>query len=277
MDLINPVVFINKKNFIRVDEWEPSEEDMIFKHCKGAIVIEDILSFYNVAPGNGLELFILSQKRSYNSLELRNHLCLYLNYFEKFYDTEKELLAIYYRIKYLIDYEPNYDINAFIYDIKKYILQSGIYYKASCMNNDNYNLNLTYRNKKNPGLQYTDKHGGILMMISVLMNIIIPLLTHFIYVNKISNSNNFLLQIFDILLNMYDVDIYNKLYETSISNINRSGEAHSPLWDMQDIRGNNITTHSISCVNNIILNIMPKYTFDKNWLTSLVPCYRNVA
>ena len=96
------------------------------------------------------------------------------------------------------------------------------------------------------------------------MNIIIPLLTHFIYTNKIINANGFLLEIYDILLHMYDVDIYNKLYETSISNITKSGKNHSLLWSMQDIRGNNLTTHSLSCVNNIILNIMPKYQYSQN-------------
>lgn len=97
-----------------------------------------------------------------------------------------------------------------------------------------------------PGLQYTNKHGLVLMKISVLMNIIIPLLTHFIYVNKITNANGFLLEIYDVLLHMYDVDIYNKLYETSISNITKSGKNHALLWSMQDIRGNNLTTHSLN-------------------------------
>lgn len=251
--LIKPAVFVEKPEFVPVDEWIPTEQDMIFRHCKGAI-LAPVSNFYNVQPGGPLDQFILSNKRSYNSQEMREHMVQYLNYFEKFYDYDNELLMVYYRLKYLIDYEPGYTKEAFIYDIKKYILQSGIFYKVGFMNSDNYNLNLTYRNKKNPGLQYTDKHGMILMKISVLINILIPLLTHFIFKNKIINSNNFLLEIFDILLHMYDVDIYNKLYETSISNINRNSENHSPLWDMQDIRGNNVTTHSLSCVNNIILS-----------------------
>lgn len=265
MEFRRAVQFGDKTKFVRVDNWVPTENDLIFKHCKGAIVLESISDFYGVDRGNPIEMFSLSQKRSYSAVKLREHFCHYLNYFEKFYDQDRELLAVYYKIKFLIDYEPAYNVDAFIYDLKRYILYSNIYYKVDNMNNDNYNINLTYRNKRNPGLQYTNAHGLILMKISMLSIMVIPLVTHYIYVNKISNSNNFLLGIYDILLHMHgEVDIYSKLYETATSNISKSGENHQPLWEMQDIRGNNITTHSLYCVNNIILNIIPKYTYDKN-------------
>ena len=96
------------------------------------------------------------------------------------------------------------------------------------------------------------------------MNMIIPLATHFIYVNKILNANEFLLWIFDSIISMTDVDIYNKFYETSSSNVNRSAKKHERLWNKQDIRGKDTVTHSLESVQNIILNIMPKYTYDKN-------------
>ena len=152
--LTNPIAFFDKEKFIPVDEWTPTPSDQIFRHTKGAIIIP-VSEFYGVNSGP-LDLFILSNKRSYNSQELRDHMCQYLNYFEKFYDADRELLAIYFRIKYLIDYEPNYTKEAFFYDIQRYILNSPVNYKVECMNVENYSLNLTYRNKKNPNLQYTD-------------------------------------------------------------------------------------------------------------------------
>ena len=36
------------------------------------------------------------------------------------------------------------------------------------------------------------------------------------------------------------------------------------MWAKQDVRGKDVATHSLESVNNIILNIMPKYAFDKN-------------
>ena len=96
------------------------------------------------------------------------------------------------------------------------------------------------------------------------MNMVIPLATHFMYIKKIMNADEFLLWIFNSIISMTDVDIYNKFYETSSSNVNRSSKKHERLWARQDIRGIDPVTHSLESVQNIILNIMPKYSYDKN-------------
>lgn len=100
-----------------------------------------------------------------------------------------------------------------------------------------------------------------MMKMSVLMNCMIPLLCHFMYARNITDSTNFLLEAYDILIHLYDVDIYNKLYETAISNIQRSAKRNQVIWNMQDIRGLNTSIHSLQSVQNILLNIMPKYCF----------------
>lgn len=104
----------------------------------------------------------------------------------------------------------------------------------------------------------------MLMKLSVLMNAMIPLLCHFMYARNILNTENFLLEIYDKLLGIFDADLYNKLYETSLSNISKNAKKNRELWQMQDIRGINETTHALSCVKNIILNIIPKYVFSDN-------------
>ena len=96
------------------------------------------------------------------------------------------------------------------------------------------------------------------------MNAIIPLSTHFMYVKSIQDPNSFLLEIFDYILHKYNVDMYNKLYETTVSIISKSEHDDAVLWGMQSIRGKNPTTHAIATVTNIILNIMPKYRYDQN-------------
>lgn len=249
-NLIQPFIFdeeIQKNGIPLVDDWVPKPEDEILKTIKGYIVV-DIADFYNInaEPNDPLNYFVLKNKRSYNSPKLRDHLVHYVNYFEKYFDTDHELHMIYIRLKYLIDYEPMYSKDAFIMDLKRYILNSGIFYKVGCMNRHNYQLQLSYKNKKNPVLQYNDKHAMILMWISVLMNIMIPLLTHFMYVKGIENTTDFLLEVYDILLNMFDVDIYSKLYETSITNVTKNSKSHSVLWAAQAIRSNNVTTHSLN-------------------------------
>lgn len=151
----NPIIFEEERSFVPVDEWQPSPEDEIFKTARGAIMM-DVSSFFNMDPNPQLDSFIMSTKRSYNNPKMRAHTVLYLNYFEKFYDIDHELPMIYCRLKYLIDCEPAYSKEAFLYDLKRYIMSGSISLKFGFMNRDNYSLNLTYKNIKNPNLQYSD-------------------------------------------------------------------------------------------------------------------------
>lgn len=97
------------------------------------------------------------------------------------------------------------------------------------------------------------------------MNFMIPLITHFIYARNIANSTDFILSVYDVLIDLYkDVDIYSKLYETSISNIMRTAKRNQTIWNMQDIRGINTSIHSLQSVQNVLINIMPKYRYDGN-------------
>jgi hypothetical protein len=85
------------------------------------------------------------------------------------------------------------------------------------------------------------------------------------YKRKVENITDFLLQVFDIVLHMdRGMDIFNKLYETVDSNINRSKRDDQTLWLKQHIRAKNPTIHSQDSVLNIILQIIPKYIYDKN-------------
>lgn len=156
-DLIEPMEFYGEKEpFIPVDDWQPTcPEEEIFKTVRGAIMM-DVSGCFGLDPNPQLDSFIMSTKRSYNNPDMRAHTVQYLNYFEKYYDREHELPIIYSRIKYLIDCEPAYTKEAFLYDLERYIMRNSISIKVGFMNRDNYALNLTYKNQKNPNLQYSD-------------------------------------------------------------------------------------------------------------------------
>lgn len=260
-----------KKEFIPVDQWVPSEEDRIFKTIKGALKLP-VSQYYGIVEKNeSFDTFVLSTKRCYNGENMLMHMPLYLNYFEKFYDKDHELLMVLYKIKYLIDYQKDYTKEMFFADLNRYIMSETLMIKAHLMNNDNYSLNLDskkYRNDKNPALQYSDRHAKILMWMSLIINMMIPLLTHFIYVNRINYVNQFLLEEYDYILSYIDktmgVDIYTKLYSTANSNVMKNSKDNAVLWEMQDIRSIDPTTHSIDSVNNILLNIIPKYEYNRN-------------
>ena len=163
--MINPIMIEQQQQIPLVDEWQPNPEDMVFKHTKDAIVLP-VSQFYNIPPGN-IDYYILAEKVCYNRPKVRDHIVHYLNYFVKYFDTDKELLMIYFRLKYLIDYEPTYTKQLFINDICRHILSGSLLYKVTLMNRYNYNLNLTYKNQKDPSLQYTNRHGSILMKMSL--------------------------------------------------------------------------------------------------------------
>ena len=275
-----------------IDLWIPSTpQERIFSHIRGAI-IAPIHKFYGLAdddPGNTmLDYFYVTPKRCYNSdtkikdgeisIGFRDHCTNYMNYFEKFYDEELQLLNLYALLKYLIDCKTDsYTIEMFFHDLWKYFINpNGSYqaqylnYKIDKMNIEQYNLELNYKNNKSPVLEYTDLHAKILLKISIQQNMMIPLISHFIVKKKIPSTEvkNVLLRAFDMLFqiskSIYNIDMIAKIHETTFSNVSKSTTNNSILWDMQNIRGRNSTTHSIETVENIVMQIIPKYSYDKN-------------
>ena len=274
-------IYYGKRNLPPpVDEWEIQPEDEVFKTGKGCLLLP-VSEYYGETENKSVDLFCLATKRCYNGQKMRYHMPLYLNYFTKYYDQDKELLMVYFRMKILMDYHTNeYSRELFINDIKRYVLSQSLMNKAWAMVEDNYKMDLdskNYRNDKNPCLQYSDRHAKILMWMSLLMNMTIPLATHFIFVKNIEDTNHFLLEIFGYILNLTDVDIFSKLYETSASSIDRNAKSNYKLWEMQDIRGIDTSTLSMDSLINIILNIIPKYTFSQNSISLNYSSIKNNA
>ena len=121
----------------------------------------------------------------------------------------------------MIDVETeSYTYSAFKHDLWKYFINpNGSYtaqvlnYHLDRMNMEQYNLELNYTNNKSPVLEYSDYHARIMMKVSVMQNMIIPLLTHFIEKKKMNQQNikDILLETFDLLfeavIKVYNVDL----------------------------------------------------------------------
>lgn len=274
-----------------IDLWQPQPEDKLFTHIRGAIIapIHRVFGLSDDDPSNVLiDYFYVTAKRCYNSdtkikdgklnIGFRDHCTNYLNYFEKFYDSELQLLNLCAQIKYMIDVQTeHYSLDNFRRDLWKYFINpNGSYqaqylnYQIDKMNNEQYNLELSYKNNKSPVLEYTDFHAKLMLKISVMQNMIIPLVAHFIIKKKIPSTKvkDVLLNVFDLLFQVtkmiHNIDLISKICETTFSNVIKNTNSNTILWDMQNIRGRNSTTHSIETVENIIMQIIPKYTYDKN-------------
>jgi len=273
---------VKKEPFIPVDQWDTpeypiDEADRIFKNIRGEIILplHELFGDPN-APDNQqakqLDYFAMNTKRSYNSEETREHVCRYLNYFEKYYDHDRELLMIIYKIKIAIDYIPSYSIDNFMDDVNRFIIRNkNITSKIKRFVDDNYTMKLSSNNGRTPNLQFNNNHAKVLYEISLLTNIYIPLATHFMYIHYIKSSaeiQKFMLRLFDLCVSKFederDIYIYEKLYETATSVVNKSVGTDKVLWQKNLIRGNNPTTHIKDSINDIILQILPKYNFEKN-------------
>ena len=282
----------------KVDEWYPREEDMIFKQCKNAIILP-VSEFFGIEDSKVLNSFMLTSKRCYNSDEVRLHICHYLNYFEKYYDKEHELLFYIFRMKQLIDtgYIDNvgnviktYSLDDFYKDIKTYILSDSMYNKAWRMVEDNYQLDLQYKNKSNEGLQYNNQHGKYFMEMSLFMNMLIPLMMHFAYRNKIMSTekiHEIIYTIYNWLFEVYvdfdkmakrglkPADMYAKLYETASTTMNSHYKTNKILWTISEIRGYSPTINANDSINTTIMQVMPKYTYNGNIVSYNISSVRN--
>lgn len=164
----------------------------------------------------------------------------------------------------MIDFVPAYDHNSFLRDLRVYILGESMKAKIENLVRYNYKLDLSYSNISAP-LQYTNDHAICMMEMSIMMDLVIPLATHFASKKRIGEIDEFLLDVYDIILYIFpNVDLFSKFYETGISNVSKSENKNMLLWQKQDIRGKDVVTHSRDSVDNIILNIMPKYAFNRN-------------
>ena len=105
-------------NWGYVDQWIPLPQDQLFKSIDKAIILP-VSQYYGYDHSTDLDYFIISPKRCYNKPKMREHIVKYLNYFEAFYDTEHELIAVMSQIKYLIDYRVYYTRVLFFDKIRK--------------------------------------------------------------------------------------------------------------------------------------------------------------
>lgn len=255
-----------------VDRWVPNPEDIIFRGLRGKQIMAPLAKILTNDDEDMLmfDSFILSVKKCYSSEEKVDHFTQYLNYFEKYYDPDHELLAIYARMKFMIDTDDAglYTKQQFMADIKRDILFSTFARKVKAMNEDNFIIHIKRNKKDGNVLQYSNRHLSALMEIGLFQIILIPLLTHYAYMKKIQNIDSYLMEFYEILIiDMHpDIDILTKLSETANSRIIQDMSKNSGSWDKQYIRSKNKFTYNIEIVWAIISQIIPKAIYEMNIL-----------
>lgn len=256
----------NQDRIIYVDEWVPREEDCLLKPVKAGIIMPISAFWTKNASDIYLDTFNLSPKKCYSKIPIIDHFCLYINYLEKFYDTDKYLMSVYAKIKIMIDTIPAYDADDLRRDIRNLILFSPFAEIVKRMNEDNFIIKIDPYSNRNEVLKYERKHALALMECSLFQIIIIPLLSHFIFRKGITEMDPFFVKFYhDIVVEMHpEMNLLVKLSATVELTVNRSYNKDHILWDKQFLRARNVLSHSMETVNNIIIQIMPKYIYSKN-------------
>lgn len=227
-----------------------------------------------------LDCFCLKPKKCYHLDKyngVKHHICRYLNYFEKYYDKDLELLHIYAKLKSFMDIsDGDYSEDAFIFDLQRYILSDSIKRKVLALENDCFELQLKTYPSPNMALCYEEVHVRFLMEITVLSNMMIPLIMHFCYKKKIIDVDAFTSRCFQLILNIRpDIDIHAKIQETVYTNVSRLSKNDQLLWDKNAIRGIDTVINTMYTIDNIILNVMPKYNFNNNPINMNIAAIKN--
>lgn len=258
-----------KRQFVPIYKWVAEPDDMVFKHTTGYIIAPIREALNIVDEKESIDYFCMSTKKAYNSIKedesgIRQRIVHYLNYFIKYYDTDKEILTVYAKLKYLIDCNIDvYSEEAFINDLRVYLFSGLMMQKITYLNSDNYSINIDFKAKDKRNLLYTPEHVYSMLKMSTMMLLCIPLVTHYAKRKKIPKVDKFIRDVFDMIISLFldKFDLESKLYESCSSNISRNIK-DNPIWDNQDIRGINPTTHALDSIDTIIINIMPKYSYD---------------
>lgn len=269
----------------KIDNFVNSMDDVVFLSGKEFISapISKVLNMTNLPREKQIDLdcFCLKPKKcyhldKYNGVKL--HICRYLNYFEKYYDTEKELLVLYARMKAFMDIADvsQYSEEAFLFDLQRYILSDSIKQKVYAMGNDCFELQLKTYPSQNMALCYEEPHVRFLMEITVFSNMMIPLIMHYVYRRKIIDVDGFTSMCFQLILDTRpEIDIHAKIQETVFTNVSRISKNDQILWDKNAIRGIDTIINTMYTIDNIFLNVMPKYNFNNNPINMNIATIKN--
>lgn len=257
--------------FIRVDEWKPLESDKIVRF-DGKIVVIPFDEIYQRDSASLLNKFII-KKESYS--KKLNKITHYINYFIKFYDTDMELIHSYFKLKFQIDESVNKRLKKKSFIKAIYTILFGSFStlrdKIERMVEDNYHIDVSKKDpnntKKYPeALEFTNEHAKVMMKISVSMNIMVPVVFHYI---NMHNADKELMPFYDNLFSMFGTDeginIYNKLWNSIRIKVSTNHSNNKVIWEQREIKGTSeLQQTNFLLEDKIISETFFKYSFEKN-------------
>lgn len=253
--------------------WDIPEEDRVFTYIDKTVTVK-FENYFGDERAKYLDTFYLLYKDSYiKKLDLITH---YINYFIKFYDNDNELLMNYFYMKYMIDLKESYSTisrKGFIEWLYQFLVTDSLYNKVKQMVEDNYRIDLSQdpdkKVKYSEALEFTNEHAKLLMLVSIMIKMMIPIILHYISLNKDKSEIHNLIQyykpLFYIIEEKEHVNLYGKLYTSIGVKVGLSESKNRVIWDKYEVDSSDGATYSDELLdkNSIVDNIF-KYKFDKN-------------
>ena len=197
------------------------------------------------------------------------------NYFINFYDKDKETLLSYLKIKSIIDDKTRtVKPKAFIRMVYKYFFTPTVIEKIKTMVDENYITNLKKDGDKkyDEGMEFNNDHGKILFRVSIGINLLVPLLNHYLYAT--GNDEKALYEYFVPLFDIFSepgVDMVNKLSNYILKKIHVNFEGNKCSWEQRNMLGDdNYLVHADFVFKKIVVtDVIHKFVFDQNIINLL--------
>lgn len=256
-----------KNHFIPVDEYVPEEEDRLM-YSDGKLVVIPFDEIYGREdlPSTFCKFFIMKTAWVRNL----NIITQYVNYFEKYYDTDKELIQAYLGLKVMVDNKKRYITQqTFTHNLYTYIFTDSIIEKVKQFVEDNYKHHIDddpLTNKISEDIRFTDEHTKILYAASMGIKMVIPIVFH--YLNKYKFKTNGLYQYFERMIDIFSpegVNIYYKLWKSVHDKTLSNFKSSKILWNQREVYGETLTTRIMQLFqHHIVVGNLYKYSFEKN-------------
>lgn len=260
----------------KIDSYKLNDKDKVVVRVGRDLLFKFHKHFEEV--DKNLNLFKIN-KQSYYNVDNANHICQYINIFNKFYDDDKEYLNAMINLKYQIDSKSMaYGLDVFIYDVIEYLLSDSMIKKIWKLVNDNYSIDLEASDEpiKEDAqvLQFNNSHGRQVMALSVACKLTIPLVCHYHAKRGVElaksyhargdreiSDKEYYYKIFCSYFPLFqgDCDLLNKLIATAMMQVSRTVRDDSGMWNRSRNRNLTPTIQIPKLMVSVVNDLLPKY------------------
>lgn len=210
----------------------------------------------------GIDCFRLFRKRSYTNPVVANTI---VDVMKKAF-TDMKIFTFYAKIRYRIE-NFNYSEEEFAKDcsvISRLCSKVATeYIEGKYVPEETQKLDKVGSAKKeNIELQFTDEHNKMVLRASFIMKFICPLITEYMYQNKIVRNEQLFLdcfaESFEVAKNGQNVDIKGKIWKIVDSRLKATRYSDQVIWSFLTVRALHPSVTLVEFYRKIIIDILPK-------------------